>query len=45
MQEMCEWLIEDELEVLEFVPDHRKMQEMCNEAVGPDLWLLQYVPD
>ena len=42
---MCQRAVEDEPEVLKYVPDHLKTEEMCKEVVCRELYALPYVPN
>ena len=42
---MCEKAVEDEPEILKYVPDYSKTEEVCKEAVRREPWSLEYVPD
>ena len=42
---MCERAIEDELETLEYVPNHFKTQTMCESAFKNEPYSLKFVPD
>ena len=42
---MCERVVKDKPETLEFVPDRFKTQKMCDKAVGEGPCALEFVPD
>ena len=44
-QKMCEKSVKDDLEALEYVPDHFKAKKMYSSAVCIELCSLAYVPD
>ena len=44
-QEMCERAVENEPEMLEYVPDCFKTEEICKEAVHREPYALGHIPD